>query len=157
MSGAELARGVSTVTTRFARPVTTVAVVLDDPNAFGDVQTGRDLVLALSGAVRATDAQGRNLPPTVLTGELRSVLVYDVVPEPQDDADAVTVTVASEEGWSLVGVLAAEGLSADAVVSVITTRGLDAATNPVVQGGHGSTRLAWLGPAAPGRTRRGAR
>ncbi len=83
VSGAELARGVSTVTTRFARPVTTVAVVLDDPNAFGDVQTGRDLVLALSGAVRATDAQGRNLPPTVLTGELRSVLVYDVVPEPQ--------------------------------------------------------------------------
>jgi hypothetical protein len=93
----------------------------------------------------------------VLSGELCSVLVYDVVPEPRDDADAVTVTVASEQGWSLVGVLAAEGLSADAVVSVITTRGLDAATNPVAQSGHGATRLAWLGPAAPGRTRRGAR
>ena len=66
------------------------------------------------------------------------------------------MTVASEEGWSLVGVLAADGLSADAVVSVITTRGLDAATNPVRPAATG--RLASPGLVhAPGRTRRGAR
>ncbi len=150
VSGAELARGVSTVATTFAAPVTTVVVVLDDPNAFGDVRDGRDLVLALGGASRATDAAGDLIPPVVLTGEQRNVVAYDVVPQRGDDREALVVTVASEEGWSLAGVLGADGLSAEAVIAVITTRGLDAATHPVAEGGRGITRLEWLGPTEPG-------
>ncbi len=152
VAGAELARGVSTVTTRFAAPVTTVVLVLDDPNAFGDVQDGRDLLLALSGAARATDAAGRPLAPDVLTGEQRNVVAYDVVPERGEDREPLTVTVASDLGWSLAGVLGADGMTADQALAIITRRGLDAATNPVAQSGRGSTRLAWLGPTAPDTT-----
>jgi hypothetical protein len=150
VSGAELARGDSTVTTRFAMPVTVVVVVLDDPNAFGDVHEARDLVLALEGATRATDAAGLPLPPVVLTSELRNVVAYDVVPERGDDRPAVRVTVASEEGWSLAGVLGADRLTAESAIAAITARGLDAATNPVAAAGQGVARLAWLGPTRPG-------
>jgi hypothetical protein len=149
VSGAELTRGVSTVTTRFVAPVTTIAVVVDDPAAFGGVRAGQDLVLALTGASRATDASGTNRPPTVLTSEQRNVVVYDVVPQFSPEGvplEPVTVTVASDDGWSFVGMLASDRLSAEDVVSIITTRGLDAATNPVAQGGQGSSRLRWLGP-----------
>jgi len=154
VAGAELARGVSTVTTRFAAPVTTIAFVLDDPNAFGDVQDGRDLLLALAGATRATDAAGRPRPPEVLTGEQRNVVAYDVVPQRGEDAEPLTVTVASELGWSLAGVLGADGMAADQALAIIARRGLDAATNPVAQSGRGSTRLAWLGPTTPDTTPR---
>jgi len=149
VSGAELARGVSTVTTRFAQPVASVVVVLDDPNAFGGNHDGRDLVLGLSGGARATDAAGALRPPVVLTAEQRNVVAYDIVPELGDDRQPVTVTVASEEGFAVAGVLGAEDLTAESAIAVISARGLDAATAPVAVGGSGITRLEWRGPTAP--------
>ena len=153
VAGAELARGISTVTTRFAAPITTVVIVIDDPNAFGDSGAGRDLILLLAGAERATDASGTPLPPVVLTSEQRNVVAYDLVPERGNERVPVSVTVSSEEGWSLAGVLGADGLRAEAAIAIVTARGLDAAVDPVASGGRGFTRLEWLGPTAPEKRR----
>lgn len=161
VSGAELARGVSTVATRFADPVTTVVIVLDDPSAFGADAAGRELLLGLAGAVRVVDGSGGPKPPVVLVAENRSVLAYDVVApaEPQGPGpeNAVTVTVASEDGWSVAGVLGAAGLDAEAAIALITARGLDAAIAPLAAGSTGTTTLRWLGPRRPpARPRRSA-
>ena len=139
VTGAELARGVSTVTTRFTNASRTVVIVLDDPTALGGASAGRRLVLALDGAERVKDARGEDLPPVLLASENRSVLAYAVAPT----AGPVTVTVACEQGWSLVGVLASPELSPDGAVSLISARGLDAALNPFVPATTGSSRLAW--------------
>jgi large repetitive protein len=157
LEGAELARGLSTVSTRFSLPVSTVLVVLDDPEALGGDVGGRRLVLGLDGATRATDAAGEERPPVVLTAENRSVLAYDVVPA--QERGPVTVTVASEHGWSLTGVLGAVGTTAESAVIAIAARGLDAALRPLVPGSGGGVRLVWLkgeqpqrAPGPPART-----
>jgi hypothetical protein len=160
VTGAEMARGVSTVTTRFVAPITAVVIVIDDPNAFGDTGLGRELALVLGGASRATDASGAPRPPVVLTSEQRNVVAYDVVPQLGEGREPVTVTVASDAGWSLAGVLGAAGLGAEAAIAIVTARGLDAAVDPVASGGRGFTRLEWLGPTeppAPVRRGRGGR
>ena len=154
VGGSELAAGLSTVTTRFSEPVTAIAVVLDDPAAFGDIRDGRHLVLGLDGAARATDAAGNELPPVLLTSESRSILVYDVVP---DGSTAVSVTIASELGWSLVGVMGAAGMSSSAVLELIARRGLDAAVRPFAQGADGASRLIWRGATRTDRQRQAAR
>jgi hypothetical protein len=154
VTGAELARGVSTVTTRFSEPATTVVVVLDDPAAFGDPAGGRRLLLGLDGAERARDGAGRDRPPVLLNMENRSVLAYDVVPAGQGP---VVVTVASELGWSLVGVMAGETLSAAGAIAVISARGLDAAIRPFAGGTSGASRLGWSGPTRTSEERRRAR
>ena len=98
----ELAADVSTVTTTFTDAPRTVVIVLDDPAAFGKTVEGRQLLLGLDGAKRVRDARGRERRPVLLTMENRSVLAYDIVPAGDRP---VMVTIASEEGWSLVGVM----------------------------------------------------
>ncbi|MEO6525022.1 MAG: DUF6603 domain-containing protein [Gemmatimonadaceae bacterium] len=145
VAGAELARGVSTVTTTFASAPTTVVIVLDDPAAFGDIVGGRQLLLGLDGADRAVDASGRERPPVLLVMENRSVLAYDVVPE---RGRPVVVTIASEEGWSLVGVMGSAQLTAAGAIALISARGLDSAMRPFAAAPAkegGGSRLAWLG------------
>jgi hypothetical protein len=147
VSGAELARGVSTVTTRFAAAVRTVVVVLDDPTALGGEAAGRRLVLGLDGAERVTDARGQDLPPALLTAENRSVLAWAVAP----GGGPVTVTVATETGWSLVGVLGATDLDPQGAIALVSARGLDAALAPFVAGAQGATRLTWQHDGPPRR------
>lgn len=146
VSGAELARGVSTVTTRFSGAPRTVVLVVDDPTALGGDAAGRRLVLGLDGAARVTDARGEELPPVLLASENRSVLAYAIAP---DESGSVVVTVASEQGWSLVGVLASAALGPDAAVALVAARGLDAALNPLAPGTTGTSRLAWQSPDQP--------
>jgi hypothetical protein len=146
VSGAELARGVSTVTTTFAQAPRTVVIVLDDPAAFGDVVEARQLLLGLDGASRALDAPGRERPPVLLVMENRSVLAYDIVP---DGERPVVVTIASDLGWSLVGVMAATQLDATGAIALISARGLDAAMRPFATASaaaSGVSRLEWIGP-----------
>ena len=154
VAGAELTQGLSTVSTRFALPVTTVLVVLDDPEALGGSVDGRRLALGLDGATRALDASGAERPPIVLSAENRTVLAYDVVPSA--DGRPVTVTVATELGWSLAGVLGAFGTSAQSALSSIAERGLDASLRPIVPGQGGGVRLNWLNeePTPPRTPRR---
>ena len=146
VSGAELARGVSTVTTTFAGAPRTVLIVLDDPAAAGDPVAARQLLLGLDGAERARDAAGGERAPVLLTMDNRSVLAYDVVPA---RAKPVVVTIASEEGWSLVGVMASEDVDATGAVTLVSSRGLDAAMQPFAAAssteGVATSRLAWVG------------
>jgi hypothetical protein len=86
----------------------------------------------------------------LLTTENRSVLAYDVVP---DAARPVVVTIASEAGWSLAGVMGAAGMPAAGALAVVSGRGLDAALRPIAQGSSGPSRLDWTGESRP-RTRR---
>ncbi len=144
VTGAELARGVSTITTTFAEAPKTVVVVLDDPAAFGDPVSGRRLLLGLDGADRARDAAGADHPPVLLEMENRSVLAYDVIPEGDKP---VVVTIASELGWSLVGVMGSPSLDAAGAIALISSRGLDAALYPfaTTSATQGKTRLEWQG------------
>jgi len=52
--------------------------------------------------------------------------------------------VASEEGWSLVGVLGSADLAPDAAVALVSARGLDAALAPFAPGTDGASRLTWV-------------
>ena len=145
VSGAELARGISTVTTTFTQAPKTVVVVLDDPAAFGDPVGARQLLLGLDGADRALDAAGQERPPVLLVMENRSVLAYDIIPE---GGRPVVVTIASDLGWSLVGVMAATQLDATGAIALISARGLDAAIRPfatATAGSSGVSQLKWLG------------
>lgn len=146
VSGAELARGVSTVTTTFNGKPRTVVIVLDDPAATGDPATARQLLLGLDGASRARDAGGERAP-VLLTMDNRSVLAYDIV---ADGDRPVVVTIASEEGWSLVGVMASDQVDATGAVALISSRGLDAPIAPFAMTGgvEGAaiSRLLWIGP-----------
>ncbi len=147
VNGAELARGTSTLTTTFAGTARTVVVVLDDPASAGDNLDGRQLLLGLDGATRALDRAGREMPPVLLAMDNRSVLAYDVVPE---GAAPVVVTIASQDGWSLVGVMASGEVDATGAVALVSSRGLDAAMQPFATtsatGADTPSRIAWIGP-----------
>jgi large repetitive protein len=154
VAGAELAHGVSTVTTTFAQAPSTVVIILDDPAAFGDDVAGRQLLLGLDGASRARSG-GVERPPVLLAMENRSVLAYDIV---RDGDGPVVVTIASQEGWSLVGVMGATALDATGAIALISARGLDAALRPFATSATGgASRLAWLGPLRTPGERRQAR
>jgi hypothetical protein len=147
VNGAELARGTSTLSTSFAGTPRTVVVVLDDPASAGDELDGRQLLLGLDGATRALDRAGREKPPVLLAMDNRSVLAYDVVPEGEA---AVVVTIASQDGWSLVGVMASAEVDATGAVALLSSRGLDAALQPFATTRATEaampSRLAWIAP-----------
>lgn len=156
VTGAELAQGVSTVTTTFSEAPRTVVIILDDPAAFGNQVGGRQLLLGLDGAGRARDATGADRAPVLLAMENRSVLAYDI--EPEGDKPVV-VTIASELGWSLVGVMGSATLNATGAISLISSRGLDAALRPFSTGASGEeeSRLEWQGPTRTEAQRRQAK
>jgi len=134
VSGAELAQGVSTVATTFTAPVRTVLIALDDPGATGTPVTDRQLLLGLDGATRALDATGAESAPVLLTEDNRSLLAYDVVPDPSDAnriRKPVVVTVASRRDWSLVGVMGSALLDAAGAIALVAARGLDAVLDPL--------------------------
>jgi large repetitive protein len=151
VNGAELARGTSTVTTTFTGVPRTVVIVLDDPAAAGDPVQARQLLLGLDGATRLRNADGTERAPLLLAMDNRSVLAYDIV---ADEDKPVVVTIASEAGWSLVGVMASDSVDATGAVALISSRGLDAAMLPfaVVDPTlpNAPSRLQWK---APTRTR----
>jgi hypothetical protein len=134
VSGVELAQGVSTVATTFAAPVRTVLIVLDDPGAAGNPVADRQLLLGLDGATRTLDAIGAESAPVLLTEDNRSLLAYDVRPEPGDAnriRKPVVVTVASRRDWSLVAVMGSAVLDAAGVIALVAARGLVAVLDPL--------------------------
>jgi large repetitive protein len=133
VEGAELVRGTTTATTRFAERPGAVAVALDQPL---DAEAGAGLAMTLGGAQRMAGADGEPLPPTVVASGARSVAVYPIEPA----GDAVTVTVASEAAWHLAGVLA--GSDVATVADTVAERGLDAAVRPIAAG-TGRVSLSW--------------
>ena len=87
----------------------------------------------------------------VLSSENRSYVASDGVVERRagraagPTPDPVAVTVASREGWSLVGVLAGSDLDAKEAIALIAARGLDAALRPLAGAAGGGNRLSWIG------------
>ena len=153
VSGAELARGVSTVTTTFTEPAQCVLIALDDPAALGDPVDGRQLLLGLDGAARAQDATGGDRAPVLLTMDNRSVLAYDILPAAPDANGArapVVVTIASQRGWALVGVMGSVDLDAASAIVLVAARGLDAALQPLAPTDAATVPpasvLTWIGP-----------
>jgi hypothetical protein len=154
VSCAELARGTSTLTTTFAGTPRTVVVVLDDPASAGDNLDGRQLLLGLDGAARALDGAGRETPPVLLAMDNRSVLAYDIV---ADGEAPVVVTIASQDGWSLVGVMASSDVDATGAVALISARGLDATLQPFATTSAteaaAPSRIAWIASTRTGDQR----
>src|SRR4029077_14952588 len=98
------------------------------PAAFGKTVEGRQLLLGLDGAKRVRDARGRERRPVLLTMENRSVLAYDIVPAGDRP---VMVTIASEAGCWLVGVMGSSRRPAAGAFALLSARGLDAAVRPL--------------------------
>jgi hypothetical protein len=138
--GAELVRGTTTVTTRFTDQPFAVAIVLDQPVG---TETGVGLAMTLGGAQRLTANDGAPFSPTVVVAGMRSVVIYPIVPDPEGP---VTVTVASEDGWHVVGMMA--GTDVDAVADVIAARGVDGSVRPLTAG-TGTVALTWEGDHGP--------
>ena len=82
--------------------------------------------------------RNRDCGPTVVASGPRSVVVYAIEP----DDGPVTVTVASEAGWHLVGVVG--GVDVATVADTVAERGLDAALRPIAAGA-GRVGLSWKG------------
>ncbi len=164
VAGAELAAGITTVSTVFADAPRTVVVVLDDPAAGGDTVAERELLLGLDGAQRVLDAAGLPLAPQLLSMDNRSVLAYAVQPERDEQGreKPVSVTIASQNGWSLVAVMGHTQMPPEAALALIAQRGLDAAVQPMLersaQGAPGAavSRLLWLGPSRSAQERQAA-
>jgi hypothetical protein len=75
----------------------------------------------------------------------RTFLIYDLKP---DGKGAVTITVASDDGWHLAGVMGGT-VTADIVSKWVTDRGVDAVVRPVLPGSGGSRTLQWITAQAP--------
>ena len=136
------------MSTRFREAVTAVAIVLDDPI---DSEAARGLSLTLDGANRASNPDGSPAPPAIVAIGNRSVLVYDIVPDPavpRNLADVVTVSVLSQDGWHLAGVLGSSEGSA-LIIERVVANGLDAVLQPLVQSAGGTVQLVWIPPATP--------
>ena len=135
------------VATRFDHAVTSVAIAVDD---LGGADAASAIEMRLVGAVRALDARGQPVAPTVLVDGVRSVLVYDITPvqDPGAFDPNVTVIVDNCRTGQLGGVVATT-LGSASLVAAITTAGFDAAVAAAVPGGAGTRRVTWS-TAEPG-------
>ena len=81
----------------------------------------------------------------LLAMDNRSVLAYDIV---ADGDKPVVASIASQEGWSLVGVMASAEVDATGAVALLSSRGLDAAMQPFATRSASdaapASRLAWV-------------
>lgn len=139
--GAELVAGTSIVITRFVERVTVVVVALDDPSG---TDVGRNLSLGLTGASRRLRADASPVPPSAVVRANRTYLIYEIEPV---ERESVVITVASEQGWHLAGVMGGTAAT-DAIVELLTDRGLDGIVRPVLPGTTGSRTLVWVGSSA---------
>jgi hypothetical protein len=150
MHAADLVEGTNIVVTRFAQPVYTVAIFIDDPVSS---EAARGLSLALEGADRAAGPDGQPVAPTVVVAGNRSVLIYPFKPmqTPAGLPGPITVSVASQDGWHVAGVMASTEPAAT-MADRVTRNGRDALVQPLVSGHGASVQLQWAPPAAPPST-----
>ncbi|MFC7496392.1 MULTISPECIES: DUF6603 domain-containing protein [unclassified Nocardioides] len=132
----DLVRDADAVTTRFARPVTCVALVVeaDDPDRVGE------LGLELHGATRATGAGGTPVEPSLIANGTQSIAVYPVVPDP--DGAGVSVRFVAGTGWRVTGVLGSTE-TPDAVVAGLRRYGVAASTGRLLAVAGAGCRPAW--------------
>ena len=149
LHGADLVTGSTIVVTRFTQPIQTVAIFIDDP--IGS-DAARGLSLALDGADRAIGQDRLPIPPTVVVAGNRSALIYAIRPQltPAGVASAVTVSVASQNGWHLVGVMAGNE-SVELLARRITRNGMDGLVQPLISSHEGVVQLQWAGSGPSGQ------
>ena len=137
------------VTTRFSRPVHTVAVALTGtaPSTLDPTE------LHLVGGHVATDRAGVERPPQAVTLGSTSVLVYAVVPD--DGATSMSVVVTAGSAWVVSGVVGSD-LPPEDLAAVLAARGLAAATAKVLAVAGPGCQVRWTppGPAPARRPRR---
>jgi hypothetical protein len=137
------------VTTRFSRPVHTVAVALtgNTPSTLDPTE------LRLVGGHVATDPAGVDRPPQAVSLGATSVLVYAVVPD--KDATSMSVVVTAGSAWVVSGVVGSD-LAPEELAAVLAARGLSAATAKVLAVAGPGCQVQWTAPAPPpsGRPRR---
>jgi hypothetical protein len=143
IAAADLIADASLIVTRFTTPITSLALLIDDPAGAAAAQ---NLSLGLAGADLATDKAGVPLRPVVLVIGSRSVLIYAIKRRAGRDDSAVQVSVAREEGWRVSGVLASTG-DADSLADRLLDDGFERAVRPLAEGQQGNVTLSWQ----PGR------
>ena len=146
LRASELVDASAIVHTRFAEPVRTVAIVLDDHIGTADA---REVDFSLRHGERAAGPDGKPLPPTVVSAGNRSVLLYAVGRDRSTrTGEGLTVSVASQRGVHLAGVFgSAERLSA--VAELFARSGLDGVMRPLVESTVGEIALGWSAGAVP--------
>ena len=124
------------MTTRFSRPVSVVAVVVevDDPDRVGE------LGLELIGATRAT-AGGTQVEPALLVNGTQSIAVYPVVPD--SGGPGVTVRVVAGGGWRVTGILGGTE-PVDQVVATLRRQGVLAAAGRLLSVSGPGCSPAWV-------------
>lgn len=140
VTAADLLTEAAEVRTSFARPVSAVAIVVEE----GDADRLDAVALELEGARRATTPDGADVPPTVLLSGDQAVLAYPVVPI--DPKASVPVVVRTRAGgdWRVTGVLGARD-GVDFLSRQIVRSGVVAATGRVLAGTGQGARLRWIG------------
>ncbi|WP_426560702.1 DUF6603 domain-containing protein [Angustibacter sp. McL0619] len=128
--------GAREVTTRFSRPVSTVAVALSGATASSLTPT----LLHLVGARVATDRAGRELRPVAVSLGDTSVLVYSLVPDV--NATGVAVTVAGGADWVVSGVVGTDQPAAEVARRIARSR-LSGVTSKVLALAGPGCRLTW--------------
>jgi hypothetical protein len=142
VEGHDLVAGSSLVATRFAAAAGVLVVVLDDPLG---TTTRRGLSLVLEGGALTPAADGQAQAPHVVVRGQRTHLVYDV--QMDEGAAALHAHLASDEGWTLVGVMAAgTEHNADEVAGWLAEGTLDTLVPGAVANGPGLAEIAWLDP-----------
>ncbi|MGO4257995.1 DUF6603 domain-containing protein [Marmoricola sp. RAF53] len=147
-SAGDLVADAARVLTRFTTAVRTVGVVVES-DAPDRVE---DMGLELIGATRATGPDGEAVEPHLVMNGSQVVALYDVVPDPE--AGAVAVSVATGGGWRLTGVLGSDR-TADALAQVIVRDGLVGATARLGAVAGPGCSPAWT--AAKPKSKRAAR
>ncbi|MEO7131924.1 MAG: DUF6603 domain-containing protein, partial [Dermatophilaceae bacterium] len=148
-SAGDLVQDADEVTTRFSRPVRTVAVVLT-----GTTPRGFDPAsLHLIGATLRSD-RGQDLPPTAVSLGAVTALVYDIVPDPA--ATTVTITVRLGADWTLAGVLGG-GQPAAELAQRLAAVGVAAATTSLLAVQGAGCTVVWNDATPPMRGTRRAR
>jgi hypothetical protein len=127
------------ISTRFTVPVTSIALILDDP---AGAAASQNLSLGLSGADAASDTAGKAIPPTVIVIGSRSLLIYGIRPHAGRQDDAILVSVGREQGWRVAGVLASTD-APDALADRLLVAGLERAVRPLAEGREGAITLSW--------------
>ena len=142
LRGADLVEGAALVHTRFTHDVTQVAVLLDDTTVSTQGAGRRALSVSWEGAQVARAASGEPLAPLAVVRGQRVALVYTLVPDP--GIEGVGVSVASQEDWHLVGVVAARaGDSAQTLANQLANGELDQLVRGPVVGDVGLATVGW--------------
>jgi large repetitive protein len=135
-------RGV--VATRLAPTTQSIAVVVQATDDIDHTLTG--LALGLDGAQRRGGTAGPE-PPLIVVSGSRAHGVFAI--EPEQAANAVVVTVASDERWQLAGIVGSAGDPAE-LAAELAERGLDGVLADETLSPLGLSQLRWRQPEEVG-------